>query len=85
MRNRSRFQSDFDRNHRRSGLFISLVGFFVTIGALLTFGFVGYQFYEEFAADKFTLRKDQYTCAASHVEAANNEVYTICDTYQRVR
>jgi hypothetical protein len=83
MRNRH-FESDFNRRQRSFDRSFAIHRFIVTLGMILVFGFVAYGFYENFASDKFSLRKDEYSCTASHIEANHNEVYTICDTYQRV-
>jgi hypothetical protein len=84
MRNR-RYQSDFDRSFRRTGSLFNIFFVIIGLGVVATFAFVGFQFYEEYASEKFSLRKDTYSCTASHVEAANNEVWTVCDTYSRIK
>jgi hypothetical protein len=85
MRNNRRFHSDFDRGFRRSRSLFNVFFVLIGLGVAATFAFVGYQFYEEFAAEKFSLRKDTYTCTASHLEANGTEVWTICDTYSRIK
>lgn len=82
---RNRFESDFNRRQRSFDRSFAIHRGIVTLGMIFVFSFVAYGFYDHFTSDKFSLRKDEYSCTASHIEAWNNEVYTICDTYQRVK
>lgn len=48
----------------RRDYFPQMVGLFI----LVIVGIIGYAVYDEYVAEKFYLRKDQWVCTASHVE-----------------